>query len=446
MLDAPGTRRVKGGSLNRAHAKGLAFSLLAGITLSCASCGDQAANSAGGPRAAAEALRMAPTPAGPNSATPDLHARGEDVTLSWIEKEDRRATLKFSTFEQGRWSEPRTVAEGTNWFVNWADFPSVVRQPDGTLAAHWLVMSGGGRYAYDVNISQSRDGGKTWTRPIVPHRDGTRTEHGFVSLFPWSNGRTGAVWLDGRKFKEPEAGQAAQGPAKGPAHDGHDAGNEMTLRFAALDAGGALGEEIELDGRVCECCQTSAASTGDGVVVAYRDRSPGEVRDISVVRFAKGRWSAPATLHADNWEIHGCPVNGPSVAVDGRRVAVAWFTGAQDVARVKVAFSGDAGATFGRPLEITSGRTIGRVDVVMLADGALVTWLDGNEVSTWIKAMRVRPDGSRDAPFVVSEATASRRSGFPRMARAGNTVFFAWTEISKPGEPTRVRTAMASIR
>jgi hypothetical protein len=37
----------------------------------------------------------------------------------------------------------------------------MVALPDGSLAAHWLVKSGSGTYAYDVNISRSFDGGKT---------------------------------------------------------------------------------------------------------------------------------------------------------------------------------------------------------------------------------------------------------------------------------------------
>lgn len=420
---------------------GLQHSLRAALVLiAClllASCQQQAAKSATTANAAS-AVQELPSPAGPESGEPELSAHGGRLILSWVEKITDRHALRFSSFAAGAWSEPRTVAEGANWFVNWADFPSVMARPDGSLVAHWLVMSSGGKYSYDVNLAQSADGGATWSRALVPHRDRTQTEHGFVSLLPWSGGRAAAVWLDGRKFQSQKASAG---------HDGHGPSSaEMSLRFAAVDARGALSDEVELDGRVCECCQTSAALTNDGAVVVYRDRSKDEMRDISIVRFRDGKWSQPQTLHADGWQIHGCPVNGPSVAADGMRVAVAWFTGAGDRPLVKAALSTDGGTTFGAPVLISDSKPLGRVDVVVLADGsALVSWLEGSEQNATIKARRVRTSGTLDAPFVVRETSAARKSGFPRMARAGDSVIFAWTEIAKPGSPARVRTAMMTL-
>lgn len=400
------------------------------MSLTSVSCGQDAA----APRSAAAAVVELGSPAGPASGEPDWAVAGNELILSWVEKTASGSALKFSSYTNGQWTPARKVAEGSDWFVNWADFPSVLKRPDGTLAAHWLQMSGPGRYAYRVQIAQSSDGGKTWSAALTPHRDGTETEHGFVSLMPWAGGRTGAAWLDGRKF------------AASKSKEGTESGGEMTLRFAAFDAAGRLSEEAELDGRVCECCQTSAALTADGAIVVYRDRSPGEIRDIGYVLYRQGKWTAPRILNADNWEIRGCPVNGPSVAADGRLVVVAWFTGAQDKPRVQAIFSSDAGVTFGKPVEISSARPMGRVDVAMLGDGsAMVSWLEGSEQSALIQAMRVRPDGSRDPVITVRQTSASRKSGFPRMARLGQNVFFAWTEIEKPGEPARVRTAVWNI-
>ena len=133
------------------------------------------------------AIRMSESPAGADSREPDLSATSDGrVILSWIQKVgEKRYALRMAERDANGWSEVRTVAEGENWFINWADFPSVIALKDGSLAAHWLVKSATSTYAYDVNIARSKDRGKTWDMPVVPHRDMTQTEHGFVSLVRW---------------------------------------------------------------------------------------------------------------------------------------------------------------------------------------------------------------------------------------------------------------------
>jgi len=380
-------------------------------------------------------IRASDSPTDGDSREPELNATHDGrIILSWVEKIGaKRYALRTSTRDGNGWSEVRTVAEGENWFVNWADFPSVIALQDGSLAAHWLVKSGSGTYAYNVNIARSKDGGKSWSRPIVPHLDNTQTEHGFVSLIPLPDGRVGAVWLDGRNMKN----------AKDEGDEHTPSSESMTLRYASIDADGKLSDEAQLDERVCECCQTSAALTSEGAIAVYRDRSEGEVRDIYSVRQGNGSWGAPRPVHPDNWEINGCPVNGPSVAADGRRVVVSWFTGAGDTPHVKVAFSDDAGATFSGPIVIDDGEPAGRVDALLLPDGsALVCWMSGNADGGAIKVRRVRSDGNLGPVSVIAETDISRSSGFPRMARLGDEVHFAWTEF---GKPSHVRTAAADI-
>jgi len=177
--------------------------------------------------------------------------------------------------------------------------------------------------------------------------------------------------------------------------------------------------------------------------VVYRDRSEKEIRDISVVRLNKGHWTEPRTVNADGWEIHGCPVNGPSLSADGKRVAVAWFTAAKETPQVKVVFSSDAGTTYAPPILVDEGSPVGRVDVLMLSDGsALVSWLERTTKGGEVKVRRVRPDGSRNEATTVAESSAARVSGFPQMARSGNDIVFAWTD---PGTPSRVRTAVGRL-
>ena len=384
---------------------------------------------------AALTIQPGTSPAAADSREPELSATADGrIILSWVEKVgEKRYALRFATRDASNWSKAGTVAEGENWFVNWADFPSVIALTDGSLAAHWLVKSASSTYAYDVNIARSKDGGKAWGKAVVPHSDKTQTEHGFVSLIPLPDGRVGAIWLDGRNLK-----------------DVKDEGDEhtplpvsMTLRYAAIDADGNLSDEIQLDDRVCECCQTSVALTSEGAIAVYRDRSDKEIRDIYTVSRQQGTWSTPRAVYADNWEINGCPVNGPSVAADGRLVAVAWYTGANDTPRVKAAFSNDAGASFGKAIEVDDGETLGRVDALLLPDGsALVCWLSGNAEGGAIKVRRVSPDGALGPAAVIAKTDISRSSGFPRMVRLGDEVHFAWTEF---GKPSYVRTATANI-
>jgi hypothetical protein len=373
------------------------------------------------------------SPAMPGSGEPNLAVAADGrFLLSWIERKgDAGHSLRYATRrEGGSWSAPATIAEGTSWFVNWADFPSVATLPDGAIYAHWLAKSGPGTYAYDVHVARSTDDGKTWSNSVVPHRDGTRTEHGFASMTPWSPGKMGILWLDGRK-------------SGGASHGGHGEGKtEMSLMHTTLDRDGQLGAETVLDGRVCDCCQTDAALADGATVVVYRDRSDSEVRDMSVVRFVEGRWSEPRSLANDGWQINGCPVNGPAVAAAGGNVGVAWFTAAAEKPLVKVAFSADSGATFTPPFVVDDGRPLGRVDIVLLDDAsALVSWLEQGDGSARVRVRRIARSGKAEEPFTVAESSGARSSGFPRMARAGREVMIAWRDAA---DPPRVRTAVLS--
>src|SRR6185436_12033224 len=89
-----------------------------------------------------------------------------------------------------------------------------------------------------------------------------------------------------------------------------------------------------LDPDVCTCCQTVAALTDEGPIVAYRDHSSDETRDISVVSMQNGQWTRPRAVHRDGWRMNACPVNGPALIASGKRVAVAWYTGADEKPRV----------------------------------------------------------------------------------------------------------------
>jgi len=368
------------------------------------------------------------SPAAPNSAQPQLSALDRRVILSWVERSGDTATLRFAERTDSGWTEARTVASGANWFVNWADVPSVVPLHD-MIGAHWLQKNAASTYAYDVRIAFSRDRGHTWSTPVTPHHDGTQTEHGFASLFPMPGQGLGLAWLDGRQMKE-------------GAHDGMAAGN-MSLRSAIFGPDGSQVSEISIADRVCECCPTAAAVTADGPIVAFRNRTADEIRDIYVSRRVGGAWSEPRAVHNDNWRIAACPVNGPALSARERDVAIAWFTAVGDEGHVYAAFSANAGETFGAPVRVDDVGAVGRVDVELLADGsAAVTWIEFAAQRSEFRIRRVERSGSRTASLAVSAVASGRSSGYPRLARRANELIFAWVDA---GEKPQVRTAVAQL-
>jgi hypothetical protein len=370
-----------------------------------------------------------PSPASADSAQPQLTVSDRGVLLSWIERHGTIASLKFSERTSTGWTAPLAVAGGSNWFVNWADVPSVMRLADGTIAAHWLQKSGANTYAYDVRLAYSKDDGHTWSSSFLPHHDGTATEHGFASLFQMPGGGLGLIWLDGR---------AMQG-----GHGRPDAG-DMAVRFATFDKQWKQTAEAVVDARACECCPTTAVLTSEGPIVAYRNRDADETRDIHVSRYENGRWTVPKAAHPDGWKIQACPVNGPMLSANGRDVVLAWFTVKGDQPRAYAAFSADSGRTFGSPVRLDDGSPNGRVDVELLPDGsAAASYLEHADGKPRFNVRRIDRSGARSPAVTIAALEEGRTSGYPRMARHGDELVFAWVERT---DTLRVKTAVAKLR
>lgn len=370
-------------------------------------------------------LNVIDSPSGEGSSLPFLFSGGNNLWMSWVEKEgDSMTKLRYASMEGGKWQAPKDIAEGTDWFVNWADFPVIVAN-GGNLLSHVLKKSSAGTYSYDVKLNLFPEGGQGWETDMPLHTDDTPTEHGFVSAIPYTNGTFFVTWLDGRNTEELEGKE----------------GGAMTIRAAQITADGDILNEALLDERTCDCCQTTAAMTDNGPVVVYRDRTAEEVRDISIVRKVDGEWTAPKTVYADGWKIKGCPVNGPKAAAWGNNLVVAWFTAAGEKPMVKLAFSADGGEYFDNPISITETNTMGRVDVLLLdEDTAIVSWMEfGDDSMAGIKTVKVTRSGDRSEVIEIAKVDASRQTGFPQMERVGDTIYFAWTDVS--GNNSEVKTA-----
>jgi hypothetical protein len=373
---------------------------------------------------AQENIKIMSTPAGEQTSFSRVFKNDEgNVYLSWVAQNSEKtlSTLFFAKLNEDNntWQEPITVASGQNWFNNWADFPSVIFNKH-HLTAHFLEKSASGTYDYDVKLTFSSNHGKTWLTPFTAHNDGVAAEHGFVSMIPLNNGNTLVSWLDGRNTK-----------TSGSTH-GHGHSGSMTLRAGEFTPKGAAVSRWQLDARVCDCCQTSTALTTTGPAVVYRNRSTHEIRDIFITRLIDNKWTDPVPVHTDGWKIAGCPVNGPVIKAKNSNLAVAWFTGKDEIHQVKLATSNDNGATFSNPITVAKDNALGRVSMALLANqDIVVSWVKNLNGRTEIILSRYTFEGKPLGDIVVSPINKSRRSGFPVIVAANNSVFVTWTDIEQ---------------
>lgn len=382
------------------------------------------------PLAEAADVQILQTPVGQQTSLSRLTTdNAGKVHLSWVQSSGKVSKLYRSYFADNTWSDASLISSGDDWFVNWADFP-FLSVNDTSMAAHWLQKSSQGTYNYDVKATFYNGATQHWSTPVTIHKDGVSAEHGFVSMAPLTDDRTLITWLDGRNTVKQEN---TEGQAEG--HDMHQNMDHtmsgMTLRAGIFKADGSTEKEWELDGLVCDCCQTSSAMTESGPVVVYRNRTEAEIRDVYITRMTDSGWSAPMSVHDDNWKIAGCPVNGPSIASRNGLTAVVWFVAKDDLPTVNMALSTDDGKRFGAPIIVAQGSTNGRVSITILASGDIVvSWLETEGKAAQLKLARYDPQGDLKESLVVAETSTSRRSGFPVITSVGNDVYVTWTDLS----------------
>ena len=353
-------------------------------------------------------------PAAAGAMAPALVADGDGFLATWIEPAGAGASgvqrVRVARFDGKFWTFPATVRESATLFANWADVPGVVRAADGALYFWWLERSSSGTYTYDVRLARSTDQGVTFADLGVLHDDRSPAEHGFVSAVREGQGIR-FYYLDGRAT-----------PGDKP----------MQLR-TVLALGAKVAPSELVDDSVCDCCATAAlALAGGGSAVAYRDRTPAEIRDVQVaVRSAAGaRTTRP--VGNDGWKIAGCPVNGPALAVNDGRLAVAWFAAPGDRPRLAAAQSADGGATWSAAQPLTSAQPMGQLAIASLGGGFEISWLEAIPGGSELRLARLDAGGKLEPSLAIARTGAGRTAGIPRLASAGDRLALLWMDSLNP--------------
>ena len=367
------------------------------------------------------------------ASEPNLHlSNSGNIYLSYISSnpDKKESSLLFSMFDNLNysWNKPNLIVESDKMFVNWADFPEVTTDNLNGITAHYLEMSSEKKYSYDIKIVNSTDQGFNWSNPIKLHSDNTKTEHGFVSTVNIKNGFL-STYLDGRQNELSNHDKSIR--------------PQMTLRGTSYNIDGNILEDLLIDDRVCDCCQTDLAITENGQsIVVYRDRSEDEVRDIYYSYKKDSKWSKPINIFNDNWKISGCPVNGPAISTYKNNSAVVWYTFSKNKNQIKVVFTDNISDGFQQPILVEANDPIGRVDIELLdPNNAIISFIDIIDDKAYIKLQMITKGGSQSKLLLIDESSENRSSGFPviTLNKEKSNTIIAWTESK---ENFKIKTAV----
>ena len=224
--------------------------------------------------------------------------------------------------------------------------------------------------------------------------------------------------------------------------------SSMSLRSGTINENLTLINTQNIDGLVCECCQTDITITDKGPIGVYRDRSEEETRDIYITKLENNVWGKGKPLHLDNWKINGCPVNGPVITGSNNDITVAWYTRAGGRSNIKIAKSTDYGDTFNDPIVLGTDETVGHISIVDDAIGN--TWLlwqkTGDKGSVVLILTKIENESNRVMHKVIEEAGKTPRFSFPQITRNNNQIILAYSIVKNDSRETRGNNRKTEIK
>lgn len=355
-------------------------------------------------------------PSGPHSSQPHLSSTADsELILSWVQANgEGQQSLLFARYNGTRWIAPKTVVT----LPKISDLPKVIGLTDGGLGAVWGTETKiGDMGSSEVYVSRSKDGGQTWSDALKVNSDQkVKTARYNPDIAALPKGEMAVLWSDSRRYEKFKT---------------------QLMMGAVVDATGHVDHDFAVDDDICSCCQLLPTLFQNQLYLTYRDRLPGEVRDIAVVRWP-GQSSAKAVrVHQDNWVLEGCPGQGVGADAALKQFGVAWFTAAGGEGKVKVAFTEDPSSGFGVPLSIADSKKLpqGQVKLAMFNDDyALVHWIQNSKQGPMLQLALVSLDGK-----VLTEQSLNTPSweadyewpNLPVLKRAGDQVYFAWFDSQK---------------
>jgi hypothetical protein len=344
---------------------------------------------------------------------------GGQLILSWVEPGKKSgATLKFALYDGKIWSAPREVVNLPAIY----DLPKVIDLGNGALGAVWGTLAKAKKQeSSEVYVAHSADGGLTWSQPVKANSDRkAKTARYNAHVSPLPEGKMAVFWSDARHRKNDQGTQYLMG--------------------TVMDAKGRVEHDFAVDDDICSCCQLLPTRYKDRLYLTYRDRLPGEVRDIAVLPWPGIQAAKAVRVHPDNWVLDGCPGQNVGASASGNRFGVAWFTAAGGKGKVQAAFTDDPGKGFGAPIDVDPAhQPQGEVKMTMLNDdNAVVQWIRSTPQGPSLQLALVSSAGKVLAEHELGKPsweTSFKWPDLPTMAQTGGNAYLSWLDT----EARRVR-------
>jgi hypothetical protein len=286
----------------------------------------------------------------PAIATARASNGSETIYVAWVEHRGQEADVMlrdFNSVGQPLRDAVRVNPNGVNATAWRGDPPTVALAPDGTVYVGWTsrVESDAGP-STDIKLSASHDGGQTFAPPVKVNDDSKLGDHGMHSLAVGPDGRVYVAWLDERNVKQMDEASMPDMPS---GH--HTEANREVFVSSSSDGGRTFSVNKSVATEVCPCCKTNLAVASDGrVYLSWRQVLPGDFRHIAVAASgdAGATFSKPVVVSDDEWVLKGCPVTGAALLPEAKgKLRVLWYAaGSKGEHGIYWSESQDGGQTF----------------------------------------------------------------------------------------------------
>ncbi len=328
---------------------------------------------------------------------PSLAVSGNRVVAVWTSTKNEVMDVYAAVSEDGgrNFSSPERVNDTPGDVSSNAEQPPRVVMSGSKVATIWPSRLDG---TSDIRMALSNDGGRTFGTPLTLHSSSLTGARGWQSLTAGRDGSVHAVWLDGRDADPAMKHRPHRGSKDGSHGHGGDPRQDVYHAVVAPDGSVTVSHVAR---NVCFCCKTAVGVGPSGRVdVVWRHIFPESMRDIAMASSTDGgrTFSPLARVSEDNWQLSGCPDDGPAMAIDARGSAhIAWPTLVNDTAPQKAIFY--TSTTDGR--SFTPRTRLSTIDQEDAAHPQIAVDAAGNVAAVWDEqqgnnrriVMRVAPRG-----------------------------------------------------